>query len=101
MFVFVLAASIFSHTLSLYDRKGYSSCLDVEHFPSLNVMCMLSFFLLQPFVIGNNFTVLYGMLMLLFDLVLYLFLAWYIENVKPGDYGVPKPPCFFLKPNYW
>jgi len=39
--------------------------------------------------------------MLIFDTVLYLVLAWYIEAVFPGQYGVPKPVYFFLMPSYW
>ena len=39
--------------------------------------------------------------MLLLDLVLYLALAWYIEGVFPGRYGVAKPWYFPLQPSYW
>ena len=39
--------------------------------------------------------------MLLLDSVLYGLLMWYIEAVWPGQYGVPKPPYFFLTASYW
>ena len=39
--------------------------------------------------------------MLLLDSVLYGLLMWYIEAVWPGQYGVPKPPYFFLTTSYW
>ena len=39
--------------------------------------------------------------MLLLDSALYGLLMWYIEAVWPGQYGVPKPPYFFLTTNYW
>eukprot|EP00051_Salpingoeca_urceolata_P022285 m.359766 g.359766 ORF g.359766 m.359766 type:complete len:1971 (+) comp19951_c3_seq13:616-6528(+) len=39
--------------------------------------------------------------MLILDTILYLVLTWYIENVAPGTYGVPKKPWFFLLPSYW
>ncbi|XP_070269929.1 phospholipid-transporting ATPase ABCA3-like [Myotis yumanensis] len=37
----------------------------------------------------------------LLDAVLYGLVAWYIEAVFPGEYGVPKPWNFFLLPSYW
>ncbi|XP_063678924.1 phospholipid-transporting ATPase ABCA3-like [Bolinopsis microptera] len=41
------------------------------------------------------------MLMLLVDIFIYGFLTWYIENVFPGEFGVPNKPFFFLTKNYW
>eukprot|EP00026_Physarum_polycephalum_P000360 Phypoly_transcript_00360.p1 GENE.Phypoly_transcript_00360~~Phypoly_transcript_00360.p1 ORF type:complete len:1639 (+),score=219.92 Phypoly_transcript_00360:165-5081(+) len=35
------------------------------------------------------------------DCVIYFVLAWYISNVFPGEYGVPKPWYFFVTPSYW
>ncbi len=42
-----------------------------------------------------------AILMLLLDSVLYAVLAWYVEAVWPGQYGVPKPWYFFLTKSYW
>lgn len=39
--------------------------------------------------------------MMLADTILYLALALYIERVFPGEYGIPQPPWFFLKPSFW
>ncbi|XP_029293444.1 ATP-binding cassette sub-family A member 3 [Cottoperca gobio] len=39
--------------------------------------------------------------MLLFDSVLYGLVAWYMEAVFPGEYGVPLPSYFFVLPSYW
>uniref|UniRef100_A0A8C2RYL8 ABC transporter domain-containing protein n=1 Tax=Capra hircus TaxID=9925 RepID=A0A8C2RYL8_CAPHI len=39
--------------------------------------------------------------MLLFDAFLYGLLAWYIDAVFPGKYGVPKPWYFFMQVSYW
>ncbi|XFF91437.1 hypothetical protein AB1E18_017656 [Capra hircus] len=39
--------------------------------------------------------------MLLFDAFLYGLLAWYIDAVFPGKYGVPKPWYFFMQKGYW
>ncbi len=33
--------------------------------------------------------------------VLFLFLTWYLDNVIPSQYGVPKHPLFFLFPSKW
>lgn len=39
--------------------------------------------------------------MLVFDCFLYGFLAWYMENAFPGEYGMPRPWYFFLQPSYY
>lgn len=36
------------------------------------------------------------LLLLLLDSVLYGVVAWYVEAVLPGEYGVPKPWYFFV-----
>ena len=47
----------------------------------------------------DNFTLLNAMLMLLLDSFLHLLVTWYIDNVWPGEFGVPKPFyfCFTVK----
>jgi hypothetical protein len=35
------------------------------------------------------------------DTLLYAFLAWYIDNVFPGEFGIPRPPWFFVTKRYW
>lgn len=40
-------------------------------------------------------------LLLLMDAVIYLILAWYIESVWPGEYGVGRPWYFPLSPYFW
>eukprot|EP01135_Chromosphaera_perkinsii_P003153 Nk52_evm42s236 gene=Nk52_evmTU42s236 len=39
--------------------------------------------------------------MMIFDLFLYSFMAWYIERVFPGEFGVPLKFYFPLSPSYW
>ncbi|CAG0880304.1 unnamed protein product, partial [Cyprideis torosa] len=41
------------------------------------------------------------MLMLILDGILYLLIAWYVDAVHPGEYGVPQPWYFFLQRSYW
>jgi hypothetical protein len=36
------------------------------------------------------------LLMLIFDTVIFMLLTLYIENVKPGEYGIAKSYNFFL-----
>mmetsp|Transcript_4477 Transcript_4477/g.10555 ORF Transcript_4477/g.10555 Transcript_4477/m.10555 type:complete len:2546 (+) Transcript_4477:319-7956(+) len=39
--------------------------------------------------------------MLFFDTILYIFLGWYLEQVLPQQYGVPRPFYFLFLPSYW
>uniref|UniRef100_A0AAQ5ZS07 ABC transporter domain-containing protein n=1 Tax=Amphiprion ocellaris TaxID=80972 RepID=A0AAQ5ZS07_AMPOC len=39
--------------------------------------------------------------LLLLDSLLYGLVAWYMEAVFPGEYGVPLPAYFFVLPSYW
>ncbi|XP_040315557.1 ATP-binding cassette sub-family A member 3-like [Herpailurus yagouaroundi] len=49
----------------------------------------------------ENFGFAHVLGMFLFDAFLYGLVAWYIEAVFPGEYGVPKPWNFFLLRSYW
>ena len=44
--------------------------------------------------IDDQFSMLHVLVMLLVDAVVYFVIAWYIEAVFPGEYGVPKPWYF-------
>ncbi|XP_060571216.1 phospholipid-transporting ATPase ABCA1-like [Ruditapes philippinarum] len=39
--------------------------------------------------------------MIAVDTVVYFILAWYIDNVHPGSYGIPKPWYFPFTSSYW
>jgi len=39
--------------------------------------------------------------MLFVDIVLYLTLAWYFDNVVPTEFGVKRPWYFVFQPSYW
>ena len=39
--------------------------------------------------------------MLLIDAALYGLLAWYVEAVFPGQYGIARPWYFFVTKSYW
>jgi hypothetical protein len=49
--------------------------------------------------INNLYSALVGFMY--FDTLLYAILAWYIENVFPGEFGIARPPWFFVTKQYW
>jgi ATP-binding cassette subfamily A (ABC1) protein 3 len=44
----------------------------------------------------DDITMGYVLLILTFDTIIFMLLTLYIENVKPGEYGIAKPYHFFL-----
>ncbi|KAG9340457.1 hypothetical protein JZ751_021570 [Albula glossodonta] len=57
--------------------------------------------LFDPVTVDDDFSLAHVMGLLLLDAVLYGLVAWYVEAVFPGEYGVPLPWYFFLLPSYW
>uniref|UniRef100_A0A3Q3B3I0 ATP-binding cassette, sub-family A (ABC1), member 3b n=1 Tax=Kryptolebias marmoratus TaxID=37003 RepID=A0A3Q3B3I0_KRYMA len=57
--------------------------------------------LFQSVTVDDDFSMGHVLCLLLFDSVLYGLVAWYMEAVFPGEYGVPLPSYFFLLPSYW
>ncbi|KAK2507520.1 hypothetical protein MC885_018499 [Smutsia gigantea] len=50
---------------------------------------------------GDDFSFLMSVEMMLLDSALYGLLAWYLDQVFPGDYGTPLPWYFLLQESYW
>ena len=48
----------------------------------------------QPGTVDDNFSLLDSMIMLWVDTVIYMLIAWYVDNINPGDAGVAQPPWF-------
>ena len=48
----------------------------------------------NPGTVDDNFSLLDAMIMLWADTVLYMLIAWYVDNINPGDAGVARPPWF-------
>jgi len=46
--------------------------------------------------VDDDFALLHIILMLLVDAVIYAVIAWYVEAVHPGEYGIPRPFYFPL-----
>ncbi len=54
-----------------------------------------------PAVEDSHLSFLVIMAIILFDALVYSVMAWYIEEVYPGRYGVAKPWYFPFQPSYW
>lgn len=48
----------------------------------------------KPLCYYDNFSLLDAITMLLIDVCLQLLITWYIDNIRPGEFGVPKPFYF-------
>ncbi|XP_015230454.1 PREDICTED: retinal-specific ATP-binding cassette transporter-like [Cyprinodon variegatus] len=50
---------------------------------------------------GDEFSFLTSICMMSLDTILYAALAWYLDNVFPGQYGIGRPFYFPFLPCYW
>uniref|UniRef100_A0A452I3M1 P-type phospholipid transporter n=1 Tax=Gopherus agassizii TaxID=38772 RepID=A0A452I3M1_9SAUR len=50
---------------------------------------------------GDEYSFFFSIEMMLFDALLYGILTWYLENIFPGEYGIPRPWYFPLQESYW
>lgn len=55
----------------------------------------------SPAMPGDNVSLGQVMLMMLASIFLYALLLWYLDNIWPLQYGIPKHPLFFLQRSYW
>eukprot|EP01135_Chromosphaera_perkinsii_P007716 Nk52_evm5s967 gene=Nk52_evmTU5s967 len=70
-------------------------------FETQRIMLDWSMLSKSPSADVGGFTVEYCMMMMILDSVIYFLLAYYIDEVFPGEYGVPREKLFFLRPSYW
>ncbi|CAD5114243.1 DgyrCDS3384 [Dimorphilus gyrociliatus] len=49
----------------------------------------------------ENFRMLDVFIMLIVDTFLYGIITWYVDNINPGEFGIPKPWYFFCTKWYW
>ncbi|KAM6919010.1 retinal-specific phospholipid-transporting ATPase ABCA4-like [Xenentodon cancila] len=49
----------------------------------------------------DTYSFLTSIFMMMLDAVLYAVLAWYLDNVFPGQYGIGRSFYFPLQPSYW
>lgn len=52
--------------------------------------------LFESVTVDDDFSLAHVLGLLLLDALLYGLVAWYVEAVFPGEYGVPLPCYFFL-----
>ncbi|XP_040061354.3 LOW QUALITY PROTEIN: phospholipid-transporting ATPase ABCA3 [Ixodes scapularis] len=50
---------------------------------------------------SDNVTLLEIMLVMIGSVFIYGLLLWYLDNVWPYQYGIPKHPLYFLQKSYW
>ncbi|XP_059179614.1 phospholipid-transporting ATPase ABCA3-like [Physella acuta] len=55
----------------------------------------------QPATVDDNLSLLACMIMLLVDTAIHLIICWYLDNIRPGEYGIPKPFYFCFTKSYW
>ncbi|XP_061178877.1 phospholipid-transporting ATPase ABCA3-like [Saccostrea echinata] len=55
----------------------------------------------KPPTVDGDFTFGDAVLMLWVDSAIYLLITWYIDGVRPGEYGVPQPFYFPFTKTYW
>ncbi|KAK6177284.1 hypothetical protein SNE40_015412 [Patella caerulea] len=55
----------------------------------------------EPATVDDNFSMLDAILMMLGDTAIYMLIVWYVDNVHPGEFGVPKPFYFPFTRSYW
>ncbi|KAG8129259.1 hypothetical protein E2320_016253, partial [Naja naja] len=88
---FKLMPSALELILNIFCPFAFGAGLSkVLHFQKYGRSFSLSGTMSEPFI-----------LFLLFDIVLYTLLTFYFDKIVPDKYGLPYPPLFFLKKNYW
>ncbi len=48
----------------------------------------------KPVSVDDSFTMGHVFLMLVIDCIIYGLIVWYVDNINPGSYGIPKPWYF-------
>lgn len=48
----------------------------------------------KPYSVDDSFTMLHVFIMLIVDSIFYGLITWYLDNVIPGEYGIPRPLYF-------
>ncbi|XP_041356253.1 phospholipid-transporting ATPase ABCA3-like [Gigantopelta aegis] len=55
----------------------------------------------EPASVDDNFSMLDAICMMLIDSQVYFLITWYVDNIYPGEFGVPRPWYFPLTVTYW
>ncbi|KAH9509936.1 ATP-binding cassette sub- A member 3 [Bulinus truncatus] len=82
---FNIALGLCNYNLARREARGEGLQWDNYHMP----------------IEDDDFTVRDSMQILLLDTCIHFLLTWYLDNVFPGDFGVPRPLYFFITKSYW
>lgn len=55
----------------------------------------------SPYASENQLNLISVCFILLFDAFVYMMLTLYIEQIAPGEFGIPQPWYFVISPKYW
>ena len=102
----------FTSMLVVSDDATYVMKVLISFFPpvTINLGIILlgqfeshfrKFYLKDTFYVFTNYSILIMFVMLVVDLLFYLFLGYYLQNVLPQDFGVRKPWYFICTKSYW
>ncbi|OWF51666.1 ATP-binding cassette sub-family A member 3-like [Mizuhopecten yessoensis] len=82
----LMAMSFGVTTITLYEGTGAGAQWSNFH---------------QPATVDDNYSLGDAIGMLVLDSLIYFLVAWYLENVRPGEFGIPKPLYFPFTKTYW
>lgn len=49
----------------------------------------------------DTYSMLHTMIMLVVDIVIFAIITWYVDSIRPGEFGTPKPFYFPFQKKYW
>ena len=102
----------FLSMLVINDDASYNMKIGLSIFPPVTIYLGIillgkfeshfrQFYLKDVLYIFTNYSVLIMFIMLIFDLLFYLFLGYYLQNILPHDFGVRKPWYFICTKSFW
>ena len=98
--------------LVVNDDASYNKKMGLSVFPPVTIYLGIillgkfeshfrTFYLKDILYTFTNYSVLIMFIMLIADLLMYLFLGYYLQNILPHDYGVRKPWYFIFTKSFW
>ena len=102
----------FMFMLVMDDETSYGMKIGFSIFPPVTIYLGIAllgnfqshfrqFHLKDILYVFTNYSVLTMFIMLIADLLIYLFLGYYLQNILPHDFGVRRPWYFIFTPSYW
>lgn len=86
-----IGLSLGAQLIGMFEGKGTFENMDLIGTLMINLGTGLQWSMFNEAIsVDDNFTMADVILMLYIDAVIYLILALYIENIWPGQYGIPK-----------